>query len=69
MKKRYLFLMLLLPVGSLLAQEQDKEESQQRPILELSMDPSHEGEFDYPIVTDEDYPFLQLENFPDVPKE
>lgn len=67
MKKQYLFLMLLLPVSSLLAQ--DKEEAQPKPILEMSMDSSQEGEFDYPIVTDEDYPFLQLENFPDLPKE
>jgi len=59
--------MLLLPVGSLLAQ--DKEEAQTKLIVEMSMDSSQEGEFDYPIVTDEDYPFLQLENFPDLPKE
>jgi len=59
--------MLLLPVSSLLAGE--KEESKSKPILEMSMDSSQEGEFDYPIVTDEEYPFLQLENFPDLPKE
>lgn len=62
MKKIIFCLVLLLPMGSLYANnEEDK-----KPTREVPQDPKP---FDYPIITDDDYPFLEMDDFEDLKKD
>lgn len=57
----------LLPAGPVLAQEGELGKTE-KPFFEIPLDYSKE-ELDYPIVTDENYPFLEADNFKEIEKE
>ncbi len=65
--KKLVALLLLAPAGFCWAQE--KEEPKKEKAILFPQDPSEE-DFDYPIVTDENYPFLmERDNFQPLPEE